>query len=773
MASHLNTDRTTLWLGLALALVVGALYWPVRHHDFIRYDDPAYVQENPRVLTGLTVENVVWAFTTGHSSNWHPVTWLSHMLDAEFFGKTPGGHHLTSVAFHAVNAFLLFLFLTRVTNARAPSLLVAALYAFHPLRVESVAWISERKDVLSMFFFLVMLLAYSRYVESSPARAQSGQEADPGLTRRKASVPYAFALLFFALGLMSKPMLVTVPFLLLVLDFWPFGRITPPGTTRQWQALLLEKIPFLLLTLASICVTYLVQEKAHAVTMVLPFGARLANAVASYWQYLGKTFWPVDLAVFYPHPDTRYPESEQWPMWVIALTAAGLLAITLFAFARMNRAPAFASGWFWYLGTLVPVIGLVQVGGQGMADRYTYLPHVGLFVAIIWPAWAFLSRRTQSAAVLKSAGAVGAGIAIIFAFLSHQQIKLWRDTETLFTHALRVTRNNSVAHVQLGSRLGERGQFEQAIEHFNKAIQAAPASADGYFGLGFTYELQNRLEQAMEHYQSAARIRPWDDRVLTRMAGVLYRLGRDVEAVSHWREAIRLNPEAFEPRLRIAIALSRQGAAQEAEGHFRKALAIEPLNKEAIGNFAEHCLRLGRYPEAEGWFRRLVQLEPKNPDFLVNLGAMIWSRGGKDEAMQLYRRAVEAGPSHAIAHQNLAMAAYDLKMFGEAERHFRRAAELDPAKTFPLIGLSRALIQQGRAKEAIPHARQAVSIDGDNPNSLSVLDTALAAAGDFDEAIQWAAQAQRAAMAKGDAPSARAAEQRIELYKNKQPPRLP
>lgn len=768
-----TVDRKTLWLGLALALAVAVVYLPVRHHGFIRFDDPAYVQENPRVLGGFTAESVVWAFTTGHSSNWHPMTWLSHMADVELFGKAPQGHHLTSVAFHAANSFLLLLFLAGVTGARGPSLLVATFFAFHPLRVESVAWISERKDVLSMFFFLLMLLAYARYVKTRPEAAlgPTSYTASPGSSPQIRAVSFGCALLLFALGLMSKPMLVTVPFLLLVLDVWPFERLKPPGTWGQWRPLLLEKIPFLALSVASSCVTFLVQQKAHAVTLALPIGSRLENVIASYCKYIGKTLYPVDLAVFYPHPDTRYPLSEQWPLWMISAAALGLASLTLVAFWSIRRAPAFATGWFWFLGTLVPVIGIVQVGGQAMADRYTYLPHVGLLIAIIWPLWTFLSRRPEVFRKLGILLAVVASASCVF--LTHAQIPLWRDTETLFTHALKVTRNNAVAHVQLGSQFGERGEFQRAIEHFQQAIEAAPASADGYLGLGFTYELQNRPELALEQYQLALQLRPWDPVVQTRIGDVLNRSGRVFEAMERWHEAIRLDGDAFEPRLRLAIALSRQGHAQEAELNFRKALALDSANKEAIGNFAEHWLRLGRAADAEQWFRRLVQLEPNNPDFLVNLGGMAWRRGAKTEAFELYQRATAADPGHPLAHQNAGMAAYDLKRFAEAERSFRRAAELNRASTFPLLGLSRALLQQGRAQEAVQHARQAVTIQGDNLECLSMLDIALAANGDFEEAVRWATRARDVANAKGETEAAHAAQQRIQLYEKKQAFKLP
>lgn len=752
-------NRRVIWLGLALALATFVLYWPVRHHEFVRIDDPAYVLDNPRVMTGLGWENIAWAFTTGHSSNWHPVTWLSHMLDAEMFGGAAGGHHLASVFFHAANAFLLCLVLARATGAAGLSLLVAALWAFHPLRVESVAWVSERKDVLSMFFFLLMLAAYMGYADGKA----KGLRENSLRTDARSRWSYVLALGLFALGLMSKPMLVTAPFVLLLIDVWPLGRVKPPGTWRGWQPIAIEKLPFFGLAAASSIITYAVQEKAHAVTLALPLGSRVANAVASYWKYLWKTFWPFDLAVFYPHPDTRFPISDQWPAGMILLGGLGLLMISVLGLMKLRRSPWFAMGWFWFLGTLVPVIGLVQVGGQAMADRYTYLPHAGLLIAMVWTAASILSR--WPATRLPSSGFAMLTCAAL-AISTRHQLAVWQNNRTLFEHALEVTRNNPVAHYQVGSELGKLGDYDKAIDHFQAALRAAPASAEARFGLGYTYELQGNFAQALENYELALKLRPWDDWYFTRAGVVLWGLGRAQEAVSRLRQAISLKEDAFEPQLWLGIVFSETGNPSAAEQHFRKALLEKPWNKEAIGRLAELFLKQGRPGEAEPLLGRLVQLEPENADFLINLGGVVWMRGARAEAFELYRRATLADPGHAMAQFNLGIAQLVLNRPQDAEQSFRKAIQLRPDYAEALTQLGKALMAQSKIEEAIAAYEKAVALRP-SASALAAYDTALAESGDFGKALEWAEKAKATALKEGRTDAAEAADKRMELYRQK------
>src|SRR6266545_2204624 len=389
--------KRTILTCLLVGGITLATFWPVTRHDFIYYDDPDYVTENPYVQTGLNWQSVVWAFTTGHSGNWHPVTWLSHMLDCQVFGLKPGYHHLTNVLFHAANTLLLFLVLERMTAAFWRSAFVATLFALHPLHVESVAWVAERKDLLSTFFGLLTLWAYARYCKESKARGP------------RAKVFYGFALLLFALGLMSKPMLVTWPFVLLLLDFWPLRRLCyQPGGRfgRDFLRLVREKVPFFCLVTISSIVTFLVQDRRGYVMTVggVSLALRLVNALVSYVKYLGKTVWPAGLAIFYPHPEIRYPASDQWPLWQIVAGALLLTLISAFAVLRLKRQPWLATGWLWYLGTLVPVIGIVQVGAQAMADRYSYVPLIGVFICLVWGIADVLAPRRLGRPALAAMG---------------------------------------------------------------------------------------------------------------------------------------------------------------------------------------------------------------------------------------------------------------------------------------------------------------------------------------------------------------------------------
>lgn len=523
-----------LWLGWGpyalLAALTLAAYVPVFFSDFIRLDDGFYVVHNPHVIGGFTGENLAWAFQTGYQGNWHPLTWLSHILDVRLFGLHPLGHHLTSLLFHVVNAWLLFQLLQRMTGALGRSLVVAALFALHPLHVESVAWVAERKDVLSTFFFLLALGAYARYARSSGGASETAagsqgrpEVAAPADGRRW--LAYVLALAFFALGLMSKPMLVTVPFILLLLDYWPLGRLQPGPRRTSPASLLLEKAPFFVLTIASCIVTFLVQDKSHATALALPLALRLANAIVSYAKYLGKTVWPIDLAVFYPHPDLRYPISHQWPAWIIVVATLALAMVSVGIVLRRHRAPWLVVGWFWFLGTLVPVIGLVQVGIHGLADRYTYIPLIGLFLAVVWEAEALWRAWVSSPRIPASINfegfelkplltnpripaALASTVLLSLGLLTFRQAAFWQTNLGLFQHALVVTGGSALAHFHVGTGLGELEQFPEAKEHFQAAVRTDPTYAPPYYSLGLIAEAEGQPAQAITNYQRVIQLRP-------------------------------------------------------------------------------------------------------------------------------------------------------------------------------------------------------------------------------------------------------------------------
>ena len=496
----ITQSRLPAWLlAVLLALVTIALYWPATRHDFVNYDDPEYVLNNTHVTGGLTLENTRWAFRSGFAANWHPVTWLSHMLDCQLFGLKPWGHHLTSVLLHALNAALVFLFLRGLTGAFWRSALVAALFGLHPVHVESVAWVAERKDVLSACFGLLALICYGGYAEKAESRklkAEMGGRSPSSLFHAPFSPPYWFALFFFALGLMSKPMLVTWPLVMLLLDYWPLERFKPD---QMWR-LVREKTPFFALAVVASVVTFLVQKHGGAVAAIenVPLGARSENALISYCRYLGKLFWPTDLAIF-------YPRLGDWPMEKVLLAGGLILGISVMLLVQWRRSPFLLMGWLWFVGTLVPVIGLVQVGGQALADRYTYIPSLGMLILVIWGAGEFTKRWRCQMITLSVVGSVPIVLCIA---LTRQQLGYWKDSEILFRHALEVTENNHAAHKCLGDALDKKGQTDEAISQFQEALRLKPDFVLAYNNLGSALLKKGRTDEAVSQFQEAIHLSP-------------------------------------------------------------------------------------------------------------------------------------------------------------------------------------------------------------------------------------------------------------------------
>ncbi len=538
---------------------------PVLDAGFVNYDDPRYVTQNPVVRDGLTLEGIRWSLTATDAANWHPLTWLSHMLDYTLFGLDPRGHHLTSLLLHAANAAMLFLLLDRMTGALVRSAFVAAFFAVHPLHVESVAWIAERKDVLSTFFGFLALTAYVRYAR----KPEWGSSVAVSVC--------------FALSLAAKPMLVTLPFLMLLLDFWPLGRMAAavkgPGRPAPLAGLLREKIPWLALSAASCAVTLVAQRRAHAVQSLADssLAVRAANAVASCGAYVAKTLWPSDLSVLYPHPGS-------FPPLVSTAAAALLVSGATAASLRFGRArPYLPVGWLWFLGMLVPVLGFVQVGVQSRADRYTYVPLVGLFVVVVWGA-----AEAAGIAGLESRGAVAedpprrrtaravlvaAGVATILAWMTvtWKQAKVFKDSISLFEHALRVDDRNTVAHVNLGAAYMDSGRIDEALRHFEAAVRLDPGYADARNNLGAALAAAGRLDQALAQFAEAARLDPDDARPSVNEAVALSRAGRWDEAIARLRELLRRHPDHAEARYRLGMALSFRGSFEEGRREIERA----------------------------------------------------------------------------------------------------------------------------------------------------------------------------------------------------------
>jgi Flp pilus assembly protein TadD len=587
-------------IGLALAAVTLAVYWPAHRFGFVNYDDGPYVAENPRVQQGLTPANAAWALTATEFSNWHPLTWLSYMADFELFGLNPGAYHMMNLAFHIANVLLLFGLLVRLKTPLWPSAFAAALFAVHPLHVESVAWVAERKDVLSGFFWLLTLWAYAAYVER------------PGPAR------YAWTACAFALGLMSKPMVVTLPFALLLLDYWPLRRLALPETqdavrkkkksapapvpAATPRSLVVEKVPLFLLAAGSCAVTFLVQRHGGNVVSMetAPFSLRLANAAISYLRYVEKTAWPAGLTVFYPFVEA--------PSWRETAAAAAFLAGVSFLAARSaKRLPYLTVGWFWFLGTLVPVIGLVQVGIQAMADRYTYIPSIGLFVALAWAVedWTKESRRRDLAWALLTLAVVPA-----LAVSARAQVGDWRDSTTLFEHALSVEERSFLAHLNLGNALATQGDVAGAVTHFERSLQLHPAVPETQNSLGVALLRLGRVAEAQEHLERALSLEPSLEEAHENLGVILMRQGKRAEAIVHFSDAVRLKP-VYQSHFNLGLALYEEGRYADAAGQFSAAVALKPDFAPAHDSLGHAYQRLGRRDDAYREYETTQRLAPR------------------------------------------------------------------------------------------------------------------------------------------------------------------
>jgi tetratricopeptide (TPR) repeat protein len=611
--------RTPWFIGLLLVAATLLVYGPVVRHDFINFDDPEFVTANTQVQRGLTWEGVAWAFRPGHGDYWHPLTWLSHMLDVQLFGKSSAGPHGVNVLFHAANAMLLFLLLRRLTGAHGKSALVAALFALHPLRVESVAWISERKDVLSTLFALLSLWAYARYAQKgragSPLPAAGAGTGGAHLPRQCASTAggvtrptieiearasryfYWLALLFFALGLMGKAMLVTLPFVMLLLDYWPLRRIeriTNHESRITILRLLGEKIPFLLLSAGACLMTYLTAKTAVAAIVGLPVETRMETAAVAYVWYLGKAIWPAGLAPMYPHPG-------QWPMLWVALSGVVLAGLSLGAVFQARKRPYIFTGWCWYWGTLVPVIGLVQVGVQWVADRFTYVPLIGVFIVLVWgAAETFAHWRLPRAAMVLVAGLVLAACAL----RTSNQLGHWQSSTSLFTHALKVTTENHLAHNNLGSALAAEGKLEEAKVHYLAALRSNPSYAGAAYNLGVLCALQERPAEAMEYLAQTIRLDPRFAAAHCKLAQLLAAQKRFDEAIASYHHGLELQPDLVEALNNLAWILAANPDARLRDGREAVRLAERAcdLTKNQtplfIGTLAAAYAEAGRFEDA-------------------------------------------------------------------------------------------------------------------------------------------------------------------------------
>ena len=621
---------------ICVCLFLVAFTWLVfgqtLRHEFVNYDDPSYVYDNPTITEGLTIEGVKRAFTQSHARNWHPLTTLSHMLDCQLFGLKPAGHHFHNVLLHTISVFLLFFLFRQMTGALWRSAFVAAIFAIHPLRVESVAWIAERKDVLSGVFFMLTLIAYVRYV------------------RKPSSARYMLVLLLFAGGLMSKPMLVTLPFVLLLLDYWPLRRLaqTASGKSQirsKLSPLLFEKLPLLALAAASCLTTFLIQKTGGAQADPLPFNWRLGNGVVTYVTYIWQMIWPRDLAPFYPHPEGRLSG------WQVTFALLLLLTLTAIAVLRRRKCPYFLIGWLWYLGMLVPVIGIVQAGSQGWADRYTYLPQIGLYLCLAWGVadlsigWPYRRR------VLGAAGAV---VLAGFAWIAWVQSSIWRNSESLWRHTLSVTPENEIAHNNFGELLARRGQTDEALSHYEAALRIRSKHQTSKYdfilalthaNLGATFREKGRLDEAIAHYEKAVEWQPDYATGYFGLGSALAEKGRMEDAIAAFRKAVEIRPDYTAAHVGLGDALLRENNYAEAIARYERALeiypqAIVPLNNLAwlLATSSNDSIRNG--PKAVVLAERAVRISGgQNPLFLHKLAAAYAATGDFPRAVETAQRA--------------------------------------------------------------------------------------------------------------------------------------
>ena len=634
-------SHSSLILSLILVFIILCVYWQVSGLQFVSIDDPVYVVKNIHVNTGLTIDNIKWAFTTPHSANWHPLTWVSHMIDCEIFGMNPIGYHLVNLLLHIVNTLLLFAFLRKTTSCIWRSGFVAALFAMHPLHVESVAWVAERKDVLSTMFLMLTLLSYTHYVKS------------PCIKR------YLLVMWMFAFGLMSKPMLVSVPILLLMMDYWPLCR------NKKLSLLVREKIPLFAMATSSCVVTYMVQQSGGAVRSLDQYGlgVRIANAIVVYVGYIAKMIWPMNLSALYPHPGNTLP------IWQVITCALLLVGVTYLALRFSRKNQYIGVGWLWYLVTLVPVIGIVQVGQQAMADRYTYIPLIGLFVIIAWGIPDLLTRlRFTRHAILAVPAAF---IIIALCGCTWIQIGYWNNGMTLYEHALKATSGHPMVHFVLADALFDKGEVGQAIKHFKKAIEIQPDLAEAHNGLGFVYAKQGKTDAAIAEFSKALKIKPNLASAHCNFGFVFMAQGNLDEAISHLSKAIKLDPSNAEAQCNLAFALSQRGDCDEAIEHYNQALKVNPDLAQAHIGLGIMLLMQDDTDEAIEHLSRSLEIDPNQAEAQLFMGFALQKQGELHNSIGYIRKAVKLKPDWGYAHSGLANALYQSGDYTGAWREVR------------------------------------------------------------------------------------------------------
>lgn len=639
---------------MALGLITFLVFGRVAFFDFIDFDDGDYITHNAVVQQGITFHGIVWAFTHFNAGNWHPLTWISHMLDCDLYGLEAGGHHLTSVFIHAGTAILLFLVLWQMTGALWRSAFVAAIFAIHPLRVESVAWVSERKDVLSGLFFVLTIGAYVRYVRQPWS-----------ITR------YGVVMLLFTMGLLCKPMLVTLPIILLLLDYWPLQRKKP------WASLVMEKLPLLALAAGLCVITILAQHQAIRSFKACPLEVRATSAILSYQTYLVQMVYPAHLAAFYPFP-------HRIPVWETLLATLLLAAISLLAFMKRQTNPWLPMGWLWYLVMLLPVLGIIQVGAQAHADRYTYLPQIGIYLALTWlvAEWAVQWRINT----LALGGFMGA-IIVALMVCSWKQTGYWKDSPTLWQHALDCYPDNDLAYVNLGNELVLNGQLEEAVNLYKKAVQIDPGNADYQTCLANALRKNGEIDEALIYYKNAAKIKADSPEAQFNFGQALKQNGKTEEAMAQFQIALQIKPDYMPARWNLGFILFQEGKIDEAAAQFRKALESDPNNPDAHLYLGLCLFQLGEMAEAKSQYEQALKINSGDPQIQNNLAWLLAAcpvaslRDGNEAVeLALESNEITGGTDPAILHTLAAAQAQDGR-YSEAVQTAQQAFSLAQAQT--------------------------------------------------------------------------------------------
>jgi len=726
--SSLNICRDIL-ICFCIVIAILTAYWQVRNFAFVGFDDDVYVFRNRHVQAGLTLENIIWSFSLTHEddrSHWHPLTWLSHMLDCQIYGLRPGTHHLTSLLFHIANCVLLFLVFRWMTGAVWRSAFVAALFALHPLNVDSVAWVAQRKNVLSTFFWMLTMLSYVHF------------------TRRPGIYRYLLVCLIFALGLMAKPMLVTLPFVLLLLDYWPLSRLRPEKISSERSAvysLVLEKVPLFVLSGVSVFLSSVTQLRYGVIvsTESIPMKLRVANALVSYVRYIGKMIWPQNLAFFYPYPTTMVP------IWQIVGAGVLLICVTVLIIGASKRIHYLGVGWLWYLGTLIPVIGLIQAGvWPALADRWTYVPLIGLFIIIAWGVPDLAVRWRKREVLLAITAAAVLSILMAATWL---QTGYWTNSTTLFEHALEVTDNNYLAHnnlgvvlvaqgkiaeaidhysealrirpgferahYNLGGALIAQGKLNEAIHHYTEALRLSPNFAGAHYQLGIALARQGRITEAIDHYSAALKIEPNYAKAHNNLGFVLAAQGKLDEAISHYSAALLIRPDYAKAHNNLGVALAKKGNPAQAITHFSEALRLRPDFAEAHTNLKTALAAQRKIEEAIAKFQRAIKAYPQDPLLHYRLGSLYQSEGEWDQAVEQYKKALSVQPGFTRALNNLATL-YTIKGdYGRAVSTFEKVIRLRPEYAGAYYNIACIYARQNRIEESIDWLKKAIEMGYD------------------------------------------------------------